>query len=103
MGKHTDGPWEVMTHYGGQRLMDESSVLPFSIVKPVSGSWPEETICEVWGGEHDDIANAQLISEAPALLEACKELIVAMIQLGKEHHREVANAQAVIGKAQGIR
>lgn len=58
------GKWLPKTHYGGERLHDEMSDTSFSCVVPEGGSWPEETICEVWGTEHDDEANANFIAAA---------------------------------------
>lgn len=54
--------WVVQSTYGGERLMDEMSDTPFSCILPENGSWPEDTICEVWGTEHDDEANAAYIA-----------------------------------------
>jgi hypothetical protein len=50
-------------------------------------------------GTEQELANARLIAAAPDLLVACRELVGAMVQLGKEHHREVAAALAAIQKA----
>jgi hypothetical protein len=33
----------------------------------------EDTIAEVWAGEHDAVANARLIAVAPDLLQALKD------------------------------
>ncbi len=68
----TPGPWKVVTHYGKDRLINDETGKSFSVVLPDPGSFPEDIICEVWGQEHDDAANASLIAAAPELLECCK-------------------------------
>ncbi len=67
---HTPGPWVFITTKDGEKMRDEYE-RPFSIVLPDCGSYPEDIICEVWGAEHDDEANARLIAVAPDLLETC--------------------------------
>jgi len=70
--KFTQGKWTVMTHYDNERFENEYGH-NFSIVLPEQGSYPEEVICEVWGTEHDDIANAHLISASTEMYYALKE------------------------------
>jgi hypothetical protein len=55
--------WIVKTHYGDERLTDESSDAPYSVVLPENGSYPEDVVCEVWGTERDDVATAQSICD----------------------------------------
>lgn len=77
---HTPGPWSVQTHYGDERFHDEDSDSNYCVVLPEAGSFPEDSICEVWGTEHDDEANARVIAAAPDLLEALAELDKASLK-----------------------
>lgn len=56
--------WIVQSYYGGERLVDECSETPYSVVLPEGGSFPEDIICEVWGTERDDIETANAICAA---------------------------------------
>lgn len=42
---------------------------------------------------------AELTKRQSDMRRACEDLITAMVQLGKEHHREVAFAQDVLGQS----
>jgi hypothetical protein len=73
----TAQPWEVQTHWdvqngdqGDDRFEDFESAAPFSLIRCLGASI-EDTIAEVWGTEHDDVANAALIV---ALVNAWPEI-----------------------------
>jgi hypothetical protein len=73
----TVAPWEVQTHWdvqngdqGDDRFEDFESAAPFSLIR-CPGASIEDTIAEVWGTEHDDVANAALIV---ALVNAWPEI-----------------------------
>jgi len=83
---HTPGPW----HDDGYRIH-----APTMHEDKRNG----RLIVEYKHVEDFNPADGPLIAAAPELLEACKQLVGAMIQLDKEHHWEVAFAQAVIEKA----
>lgn len=93
----TPMPWVVR-----ERVLDEYNRY-VSVVMAVPGSYPEDIICEVWGAEHDDQANARLIAAAPDLLEACLR-VVEMHSLHRNCEErkilEVAIQKATIQKAE---
>lgn len=103
MAEHTPGPWVVGGPYPGTSVC-------VVVDGGCGGEYPEppvwEPICildQRTEGEPNQQAqaNARLIAAAPELLAALKGLETAMVQLGKEHHREVAVARAAILKAEG--
>ena len=63
MSKYTKGPWEVMFEIS----------TPFIGKKTTTGFIAISHVYSVTGNEEERIANAQLISAAPELLEACKK------------------------------
>ena len=70
MSKFTPGPWFV-----GELRTDDNGITQSLTVGPFAAAEHfEDTICEVWEGEHDAIANARLISAAPDLLAALDNL-----------------------------
>lgn len=69
----TQGPWRVMTHYGNELLVNEDTDKQYCVVLPKNGSWPEDTICEVWGENHLPEENANLIAASTDLYYALKE------------------------------
>lgn len=98
----TPGPWEVMTHYGNERLISDYTDKPYSCVVPERGSWPEDTVCEVWGENQLDVETAQLIAAAPDLYYALKECRDRLYeQFG--NCLPVQQADAALNKALGIK
>lgn len=93
MSNHTPGPWKIE---------DEEA----------SGGWPiiasdgadgyiYVAQCE-WIGDGDEQskANARLIAAAPALLEACKEILRALAFVpGIKGHKEMMEACSSVGIA----
>lgn len=98
--KHTPGPWnpaEIQT----------VNVLPF--VPVVATTLIAKVYSTAFGDHEQAIANARLMSCAPELLEALKELDECYCQAGQEltredrhHHRlTLMKARAAIAKATG--
>ena len=69
--KHTPGPWRISNDW----ITDSSSLE--SIAKIVGKDGPD---CRMT--DHD-LANARLIAAAPALLEACKNIVAWLNDVGK--------------------
>ncbi|MFM7009623.1 MAG: hypothetical protein ACKO0Z_09890 [Betaproteobacteria bacterium] len=108
--KHTPGPWMAIK-------TDEGDLVKFGIIcaKDPIGS-PANDICAIWdrGGKEKTLANAQLITAAPELLDAIIELartattlqIAYETQFGTNSftfnvHNAGAKARAAIAKATG--
>jgi hypothetical protein len=112
MSTYTTGPW-----YASPEIPDEEDILPpyYSIGPFEAERHYEDTICEVWTGNHDGKANAQLISAAPDLLDALTGLLdvvtlgplEAVAKYGPDVNfndiieSAVADARVVIEKATG--
>lgn len=64
----TKGPWKVTERFKG----DCGEM--YSRVNACSDISLEGTICEVWDGEHDDIANAKLIAKAPNMWRLLQDI-----------------------------
>lgn len=91
MSEHTPGPWEHSEH--GDSLLDA-----FRIFAPFKPAPVAETI----GDTAVSIANARLISAAPELLEACRDMLQALIDDGYEPEAGLlSHARRVIQKATG--
>jgi len=77
----TQRPWSVMTHYCGDRLTSDVSGHPYSvIINNECGSWPEDTIAEVWGENNDDEANAELIVRAVNCFDELVEAVEVLLR-----------------------
>lgn len=68
--RDTPGPWFVSPLYGDANgITTCCSVGAYPVGpgtdSPRRDSHCEDTICEVWNGEHDGLANADLIASAP--------------------------------------
>ena len=108
--KHTPGPWSIKVVLDEVDQLERQVIavpIPHSIGKHIA------QIC-TWGGNHDPEANANahLISAAPGLLEALKDLVrwdhgsSRDLRAGKSGERMlwgevISQAQAAIDKAQG--
>ena len=87
--KFTPGPW----------LMEPSGSDSYELAPPDTEGrpdWSREVAVVISG-----TADANLIAAAPDLYEACRQLVAAMHQLDKSHHREVPFAEAAMAKARG--
>lgn len=60
----TEGPWTVST----EPLIDEYDRKSWTVGLREDGVHYEDMICEVFDGEHDGEAHAQLIAMIPAML-----------------------------------
>ncbi len=60
----TEGPWTVST----EPVIDEYDRKSWTVGLREDGDHYEDMICEVFDGEHDGEAHAQLIAAIPAML-----------------------------------
>ncbi len=89
--KHTPGPWKI----------DENNELPLAVIQDHEEG---QGICELETVSFDTDetqANARLIAAAPELLEACKNLVAFLEQIGyvSTGNTPTANARAALAKA----
>jgi len=71
--QYTPGSWFV-----GKMRLDDNGISQSLTVGPFEAAdHYEDTICEVWDGNHNAEANARLIAAAPELLEAAALLEAA--------------------------
>lgn len=94
---HTPGPW----FYGKSELDDNGITESISIGPYDVPQHYEDTICEVWDGEHHAKANAKLIAAAPDLLKALEDMVNPDTDMLKCIVRTKA-AWDAINKARGI-
>ncbi len=85
---HTPGPWKVIKPGHGQKTKLRCVQI---------GSDDRYATSEM------ELADARLIAMSPELLEACRQLVGAMNNLDKGHHREVSFAESIIAKATGAK
>lgn len=91
-GGHTPGPWRSVAKHSGSENHKGFRIY-------AEASW---ALAEVQPGDQDGTlgdANAQLIAAAPALLEACKQLLFDVFE--DAHHDTVKQARAAIRAATG--
>ncbi len=70
--KHTLGPWL----YKASLRTDDSGMSDWTVYKPhVRADLPEQHIATMGIQGNEDVANARLISAAPEMLEAFKDLM----------------------------
>ena len=91
MSKHTKGKWEVSEKNGLQVITRDGETIAYT---------------ETCTGLEKDEANAQLISAAPELLEACKKALSIIEYLGEEHNTTAGEEEEkllkqAIAKAEG--
>lgn len=91
--KYTKGPWKVATHLDTDEVVVRSE---------------DDLIvcnCQIDQAEYKQmseiLANAQLISAAPELLEACEELLLWLKNNDEGETGVAIRAQAAISKAEG--
>ena len=104
--KHTPGPWLAieLPPYGPEEPLRYAIVCKADPINTKAND-----IAAVWlrGGEEKTAANARLISAAPELLEACKNLLgygenwPASFTSHDCWKRDAASARAAIAKATG--
>lgn len=83
---HTPGPWSINPIAAQVDAFDGPTNTPLPVCQML---WPTEQ-----RGELETAANARLIAAAPALLEACEELLTDM-----QMHGDPARALEMIAKA----
>ncbi len=87
---HTVGPWAAAD---AEWIMSQRTGMGFRYF-PVRGAGQTWDICNVFADEDDDemLANVRLVSVAPELLEACKEMagiLHAMVKGGADPYLDV--------------
>lgn len=90
MSKHTPGPWIVTDDVNAHVIRGAENPEVRGDIKFVFRDY----VCSMWGGYHE--ANARLISQAPAMLEALEELAPLL-----EDKRMQATVREVIRAAKG--
>ena len=77
----TEGPW-----FAGALYEDVPGASALTIGTFEAKEHYEDTICEVWGGNHDAVLNGQLIAHArqdiPALIAYIRKLEKVLVALG---------------------
>lgn len=89
MTKHTPGPWEALRAHGRKDLFYVSAKEGNLMIADVENPYADEARAAQYPLE----ANARLIAEAPAMLEALREIEAAIERKwGQESDRRRANA-----------
>ncbi len=86
MGEHTPGEW-----FAGKLRLDGNGISrSLTIGTYGADEHFEDTICEVWDGNHDAKANAHLIITAAALLAKCEKIVAWLDRLANHAEANVA-------------
>lgn len=100
ISKCTPGPWD----YELWQSCEPAAPDIYRVIASRDDSH-EATLCELWSGEHDNEANARLISAAPDLLSVCEDTVRKLEYLTGEGivqmPRTIDLLKAAIAKATG--
>lgn len=75
---YTPGPWEAMPRNGGGfEVLAKSPHVPgkVQVVATINGPWVRDNYA----------SNAKLVAAAPELLEACRQAIITLDPMDKDH------------------
>ncbi len=97
MSKYTKGPWEMKVEEQRIRIGGE-------LIKEHYGKnlkYPRQRVIgETFGIDEEGLANARLISAAPELLEACKQVLPILIQYTPNKVGTLKQLKQAIAKAE---